>query len=257
MARMNKSLFVLCAAAFVLLAGLGSRAAFAGSWGVAPLSIDLDLKTRSAVFSVWNNGDDEVLLQVHPRRWEQNSEGKDVYTDTREIIVFPLQLKLAPKEQRIVRVGYRNPALGSELAYRIVFEESAPPAASAKGAQSVGVSIGVAFALPVYLSPSKPEERDTLEDLALTKGKASVKVRNSGNVRVRISKVRFAGLAEDGTQTLEKIVDGWYLLAAAARVYQADLSRAECEKTRTLLVEMQTEHSQSSSRIPVRPEMCF
>jgi fimbrial chaperone protein len=254
---MNKSFCTQWLAALLLLTGLACRAAYAGSWGVAPLSIDLDSKTRSAVFNIWNSGDEDVLLHVRPRRWEQDAEGKDIYTDTRELIVFPLQLKLAAKEQRIVRVGYRNPALGRELAYRVMFEESAAAPASAEGGQSVGVAVGVAFALPVYLRPGKPEQSESLEDLALVNGKAGVRVRNTGNVRFRINKIRFTALAEDGTQTLEKIVDGWYLLPAAARIYRSELPRAECERSRTLIVEMQTEHSQRSARIPVEPRMCL
>ena len=99
---------LLRAVVFGYLACLWSGVA-AGSWGVGPLTMDLDLQTRSGVFNVWNSGEEEVFLQIRGRRWEQDASGKDVYTDTRDLVLFPLQLRLGPKEQRVVRVGYRNP----------------------------------------------------------------------------------------------------------------------------------------------------
>ena len=244
-----------CVRLVLLLLGLWVAPAQA-SWGVGPLTMDLDLQTRSGVFNVWNSGTEEIFLQIRARRWEQDAAGKDVYTDTREIILFPLQVRLAPNEQRVVRVGYRNPARDSEIAYRVVFEQAPPPATGAASGSAIGVSLGLAFALPVYLRPSKVLERSELKDLKLAKGRASVTVENPGNVRFRVSKVRFVGVGEDGRETVEKILDGWYLLAAAQRDYTVELPRELCERTRALTVEIQTEQQQRSSRIAVTADMC-
>jgi len=49
--------------------------------------------------------------------WTQDSEGKDKYTETQDILFFPKIMVSEKKEERILRAGIRMPAVTKEKTY--------------------------------------------------------------------------------------------------------------------------------------------
>jgi fimbrial chaperone protein len=225
-------LTVLAATAVLALSSAASRA---GDFGVSPIRVDLDLRTRTGVITVSNEGKTPLGFQVRAQEWTQDAAGRDAYADTKDLIYFPQQFQVPPQESRVIRVGYRNPALQREKAYRVFIEELPERSSDAEGRTTVAVA--VRFGVPVFLRPAAVEQRGEIAELSIAQGRARGLVRNTGPVHFRFDSVRFLGFAEDGRQTFEHALEGWYLLSGAVRAYEAPLAPEACARTRMLRFE--------------------
>ncbi len=210
--------------------------AWAQGFGVSPIRLDLDRATRNASITVNNDDDKPLGFQVRPMEWIQDAEGKDQYLETRDLIVFPQQFQVPPGKNRIFRVGYRNPAIRTEKAYR-VFIEDLPGPASTNPDESSSVVISVQFGVPVFLRPVTIEQRGQLQRFEIVSNKLVGELQNTGTVHIRPTSVKVQGLDERGASVFEQVFDGWYILTGAARRFSAPLPAGACERTRKLMVE--------------------
>jgi fimbrial chaperone protein len=230
---------------------LFSQAIRAGDFGVSPIRVELDRGTKSALVTVTNDDTRPLAFQVRAREWTQDAAGADRYADTADLVYFPQQLKVPPKESRVVRIGYKVPAVQAEKTYRLFIEELAEAPREAK----TGVAITLRFGVPVFLRPAAPRAAGEL-DLAAAAGEARALVRNTGNVHFRIGSVRFTGVGAAGDTTFEHAVDGWYLLTGAQRLHRHALPPALCARTRLLRVEAAAEKLTFRAERALGPEDC-
>lgn len=141
--------------AALLAAVLVAAPAFAGSFSIAPVRIDMKMPRRAAAIEVQNTGEQPAQLQVERYRWLADRGGDDQLEPTDEIIVTPPIFTLAPGQKQIVRVllfGTIDPA--KESSYRLVFQETAlndPPPNT--------VQALLRISMPVFIGPPnvKPE----------------------------------------------------------------------------------------------------
>ncbi len=237
----------------LIAATLATAPAAAGDFGVTPIRLDLDARTRTGVITVTNDGDTRLAFQVHGAEWTQDPAGLDVYADTRDLIYFPQQLQIPPRENRVIRVGYRNPALQREKAYRLFIEELPERRPATEGAT---VTIALRFGVPVFLRPGAVEHRGEIAELGVSGGSVRSLVRNTGSVHWRINSVRFVGVDADGQTAFEQTLDGWYLLAGASRAYTTAFPAQRCMKMRTVRVEFVGEKLNLQSETPVTAASC-
>ena len=221
-----------------LAACLAAAGACAGDFGVSPIRVELDRGTKSALVTVSNEDQRPLAFQVRALAWTQDAAGADRYADTADLVYFPQQLRIAPGESRVVRIGYKTPPGTAEKTYRLFIEELADTAG--RGANATGVAITLRFGVPVFLRPPGARAAGEIVPQAQA-GEARALVRNTGNVHVRLASVRFTGLGEAGDTVFEHAVDGWYLLAGAERLYRHALPPELCARTRTLRVEAASE----------------
>lgn len=233
-----------------LLAGVAASA-FGGDFGVSPIRVELDRSVKSALITVSNDDRRPLAFQVRALQWTQDAEGADRYAETSELVYFPRQLKLAPKESRVIRVGYKAPALQREQAFRLYIEELADAASRDPG--QTGVSVTLRFGVPIFLRPAPPAAAGALE---LPSGAARGLVRNTGNVHFRVNAVRYTVLGRGGETAFEQAVEGWYLLAGAQRTYAVKLPPAACARGVRLRVEALVEKLELRAERPLAPEDC-
>jgi len=226
----------------------------AGDFGVSPVRLDLDLKSRSGILTVSNDGNTPLGFQIRLQEWTQDADGQDVYADTKDLIYFPQQLQVSPQEKRVIRIGYRNPALQQEKAYRIFVEELPEPRKQTE--KSTAVSIVLRFGVPIFLRPGSVEQRGEIAQLTVAGGSIRSLVQNTGPVHFRINSVRFLGVAEGGQISFEQTLDGWYLLAGSSRAYGTPFPVESCKKTKTLRVEMVSEKLNLKSELQITPAFC-
>jgi fimbrial chaperone protein len=234
------------------LAVLFTTSAVAGDFGVSPIRVELDRGTKSALVTVSNEDDRSLAFQVRALAWTQDGAGADQYADTADLVYFPQQLKVPPKESRVIRIGYKVPALQQEKTYRLFIEELAD---AAREPSKTGVAITLRFGVPVFLRPSAPQAAGELE-LGAAAGVASAVARNTGNVHFRIAAVRFAGIGAGGETTFEHALDGWYLLAGAQRPYRYTVPAELCARTRLLRVEAAAEKLSLRAERALGPADC-
>ena len=237
-----------CRAFVLAAASAASVGAQAGSFTVSPIRADLKAGVLSETITITNDAPAKLRLLVKLMTWAQDESGRDVYTDSNDLVYFPRQLEIEPGGKRLVRVGARAPALGTERAYRLFIEEVPEARSSGQSAVSFYFRFGVA----VFVTPSDASARPEIQQPQLRAGKASLAVHNPGTQHFRAAKVTFtdtAGWSSD--------VGGWYSLPGTSRRYEVEVPPAICRKTRTLAVSLEAEDGAKIERtLDVDPASC-
>lgn len=236
----------ISAAIALLLAASLSGNAPAGEIGVTPLRIELSPATKSTVVTVTGKTGPGQFLQVSAMRWTQDAQGHDRYEATADLVFLPKSIDLAKAGKQLIRIGVERPVTDVEKTYRLFIRETPPPLdpSSQRGAQ---VAVVVDFGLPVFLMPAKPAPRVQIEQARVEKGVLSVKVANTGNVRVKMRSLS-AGKAQFSD------FKDWYLLAGATRSFTASVPPASCDGP--LTVQLRTETLEVKRQIALTPQMC-
>ncbi|HSD21072.1 MAG TPA: fimbria/pilus periplasmic chaperone, partial [Anaeromyxobacter sp.] len=208
------------ARALLVAAALAPAAARGGDLDISPVNVELSANARTALMSLRNGGAAPARYQLRAYAWAQKPDGAMDLSPTRELVVFPPLLELAPGEARNVRLGTDAAPGAAERTWRVFIEEL-PRAATAEDAARVKVltRIGV----PVFLAPAAPVARGELVFLARDGARVRLALRNTGTVRLRPAAVSVALLAADGARVFEKALDPWYVLAGGERVYEVEV----------------------------------
>lgn len=191
-------------------------AVFAGEWRVIPIRLDFSPKVKSGVLTVKNTGDEALHVSVAAKNWSQDEVGKDQYDDTSEMIFFPKVLMIRPNSERVVRVGVKAPAVKQEKAYRVFITESKAPT---KNSSQVAVALRVG--IPVFAKPLEENIAGGIDDIELSDGAVSFKVRNLGNTHFRTTKLDVIGKNQAGQQVFTQELKGWYLLPGKDQPHKA------------------------------------
>lgn len=217
---------LLTFAVLVFLALAGPMPVTAGNWRVAPIKIYFDVKTRSEVVTVTNDGDQALPLEITAMEWSQDQNGQDVYQPATDLIFFPKQLVVEPKKERVIRTGIKVPAIGREKTYRLFIREVPDARQPAENA----VAIAIQFGVPVFVAPPKAEIKGDIAAVDIGQGQVAVTVKNQGNSHFRVSRVKLQGKTSGG-EALETVdIPGWYLLAGTQRTFKADIPAELCRK---------------------------
>lgn len=224
----------------------------AGDWKVSPIRIDLDKNAKSGVVNIVNEGTERLTVQMKAMEWTQNAEGKDVYTETEDIIFFPKVMTVEAKEDRILRAGIKIPAVAKEKTYRLFVEEIPEP----KKSEGVNVAIAIRFGVPIFVKPLKAEPKGEIQKIEFSKGLVSATVKNSGNIHFMINTVSIKGRNDKGEEIFAKDVNGWYLLSDVSRIYSTEIPREICRDLASIDVQVVTDKLNLSGKADVDPAMC-
>jgi fimbrial chaperone protein len=239
------------AAAFLVVLAFG-RPALAGEFRVAPIRLDFDKDVKTSVVTVSNEGADAINLQMKAFEWTQDAEGKDVYTETNDLIFFPRLMKLKKGEERTLRAGTRVSAVAREKTYRLFVEEIPAPAKS----DGVNIRIALRFGIPVFIKPFKEESGVVIESIGASGGAVNAVVRNTGNVHVMISSVTLRGVDSSGKELFAQQLGGWYLLNGASRQYSTAIPVESCVALARLDAEVSTDGTNLSGTLPASAASC-
>ena len=229
--------------------------ALGGDFGVSPIRVDLDRATRTTVVKVSNDEAEPLSFQIRVMEWTQDADGHDHYADSNDLVYFPQQMQIQAKDSRVIRIGYRNPSTGMERAYRMYVEELPRKSSPGEPGKAV-IDVAVRFGIPIFVRPAVVQEKGELGSLAVGKGRMEAVVENQGPVHFRVDRVAFEAYAPDGQKVYEQVLEGWYLLAGAKRLYSAALPREACLKAARIQVEMVAEKLTLRRDMEVRPELC-
>jgi fimbrial chaperone protein len=171
---------ILCA--FALLV---PNFAGAGGWEIDPVRVELTPEQKTASITVKNGSDQPTSIQIQTVAWSQH-DGKDVYTPTKELLVSPPIVTIAPQGEQIIRVALRRKAdATNELTYRISLQEL--PSQPLAGFS--GVQVAMRITLPVFVQSQKggasPKVAWAIKRMPDNVLKVSAK--NQGNAHIQIS----------------------------------------------------------------------
>jgi fimbrial chaperone protein len=224
----------------------------AGDWKVSPIRIDLDKNTKSGVVNIVNEGTERLTVQMKAMEWTQNAEGKDVYTETEDLIFFPKVMTIDPKEDRILRAGIKIPAVAKEKTYRLFVEEIPEP----KKSEGMNVAIAIRFGVPIFVKPLKAEPKGEIQKIELLKGLVSATVKNTGIIHFMINTVSIKGRNDKGEEIFITDVNGWYLLSDVSRIYSTEVPREICRDLASIDVQVVTDKHTLNGKADVDTAMC-
>jgi fimbrial chaperone protein len=236
------------------LLGLGGSAE-ASSFTVNPIRITLSGKSQSALLNLQSQSSEELRFKILVQEWKQSPQGEMQLKDTKDIVVYPGLLTLAPNEERKLRVGSTVAAGDVERSYR-VFVEELPALRAPQTANKSEVKVLTKMGVPIFVTPAKPVSSGKVEGMTLAKGKFSFTVKNTGNVFFLIQTVHVKALNAAGSVTFEKTVDGWYVLAGGTRVWEIEIPKEACTKAKTMTVDVVSAEVKFSGRVDVAAAGC-
>ena len=220
---------VLAAASLALAPCLAA----ASSFGVTPLRLDIGPKAKSGSFTVSNQDTAPITFQVSVKKWTQEPGGKDVYTDSKELIVFPQQLEIAPGKKKIVRVGFEGAPPKRESAYRVFIEELPPAVKVSEHGGEVRV-LG-RFGLAVLVRDASAKAHLSIDELSVKSGKVTAKVSNTGDSAARVQRLSLGKSKE-----LLPGFGGNWVLAGSWREFSGMLEGAACKPGAPVVFEVES-----------------
>jgi len=234
--------------------------AVASNFSITPTTLELSGSVKSGAFSIVNGGTDTLNCQITVKEWGQDPDGKDVYADAKDIVVFPKIMTVAPNEQRAVRIGVKGPPSQREKTYRL-FAEEMPAQKKASdvdptGKISAGLTIAFRYAVPIFVKPLRPQESAIIEKTGISKSAAGAVVRNTGNIHIKILSVTFRGKSADGKELFSQEVAGWYVLQGLSRSFETPVPREVCQRLSTIDVSAQAENMTMNGTMNVQKSMC-
>lgn len=164
---------------------------------VSPVSLTLEARQNAAGLWLSNTGDNVVHAQVRVYQWTQ--AGEDHLTPSRNLVVSPPMLQLAPGGKqlvRVIRVG-PPPAGTAEDAYRIAVDELPIQTADRKGLEFV-----LHYSIPVFVEPTgKSEVAPDLQWSLQREGpRAALVVSNTGTGHAQLADLVFTDRAGQRTE---------------------------------------------------------
>jgi fimbrial chaperone protein len=161
----------------------------AAGWEIDPVRIELSPQQQTAALTVKNSSDQVTSIQIQAVAWSQFN-GKDIYTPTKELLVSPPIVTIAPKSEQIIRVALRREAdATNELDYRISLQELPPQPTP----NFMGVKVALRVSLPVFVQPQTGgvSPKMVWDVLRMRGNQLKVVVKNTGNAHIQISDFAF------------------------------------------------------------------
>ncbi|SPQ00600.1 putative Sigma-fimbria biogenesis chaperone protein [Candidatus Sulfobium mesophilum] len=228
--------------------------ALSADFTVNPVNLFFAAKQRTSLLTIMNNAESPLTLQVTTVAWTQDDEGKDVYSPTEDVIVFPKIFTVEKGQQRLVRIGVKVSPVSSERTFRVYMEEVRPSQEEEfRGAMLTTLTkVGI----PVFISPVKTLPEGKIEKAVISKGALSFSIVNRGNVHFMLRGVKVEGFDKGGTQVFRKDFGGWYVLSDRIKKFNTEVPIETCLKVDTIKIEVATDILSLRESLSVLPEMC-
>jgi fimbrial chaperone protein len=228
----------------------------AGEFKVSPITLEFGQGVTSGVFTVTNEGQGKLNFQISVSRWTQGPEGKDIYTDTADIVFFPKIMTLERGEQRVIRAGLKGTQPREEKTYRIFIEQIPSRGTGTGTGAGAGIVFYIRFAPPIFVLPAVIKKSGVIEAISLSRGKITARVKNTGNVHLKVTSIFIKGRAANGDELFSKEIAGWYLLHHIARNIEVPFPQDKCNKLAAVEIEAKTENFNLNGKLDVQRGMC-
>lgn len=192
-------------ALFFLLAASG--VARASSFSVSPIRVTISRDQPTATVHLQNKSSTPTVVQLSLKAWTQK-DGKDVYSDTRDLVATPPIFTIPAGQEQVVRIGLRHKSDSqTERAYRLFLTEIPPPPKPGFRGLRFALKVGV----PVFVPPPGVAQAKLEWSADRPKpGRVALHVMNAGNAHAHITHV---ALSAPGASKPFYSANGGYALA--------------------------------------------
>ena len=240
----------------LLLWALVSAPARAGEFVVNPIRLELGAQARSGVITVRNEGKEKLNFELAAMEWTQDATGKDVYTDTPDLIFFPKIMAIEPGQEGLIRVGSRALIVPVEKTYRLFIEELPGVSAPKPAGSSATINVLIRFGAPVFVAPVKPSDSAEITAATLARGVLSLSVKNTGNRHQIVEGIQLSGIDRAGNEVYALTVADRYLLAGTTKSYTATIPAEQCARIANLSIELKTDKFGVKRKLDIDRAMC-
>lgn len=184
-----KSWTIVGLAAFAIV--LASNAPKAASLSVAPISVEVLAPGATTTFTLRNDSERPLDTQIRVFRWTQ-VDGEEKLVPSTDVVASPPLVSIQPKADytvRIVRVT-KTPVVGEE-SYRLLVDELPDPARR----RNAAVNIVLRYSIPIFFVAGESSEAKLSWTIQPKGGRAYLVAINSGDRRVRISRLQIRDAA--------------------------------------------------------------
>ncbi|WP_426390553.1 fimbrial biogenesis chaperone [Variovorax sp. R-27] len=198
--------------AFALLA---HAAASASGLQVSPVTLTLQATQNADGLWLSNTGEDVVHAQVRVYQWSQENGGEKL-TPSRELLVSPPMVQLAPSERQLIRVIRTGvPAGAVENSYRVIIDELPVEMKEKKGLQLV-----LRYSVPIFIAAAaagaQPAAPQLTWSLRREGNQAVLEVANGGGMHAQLADLDFVDTAGRRTAVQAGLM-GYVLPGASMR----------------------------------------
>lgn len=193
-----KALFCVIITTFIC-----SAVSYAADYDVSKLVYQLTPQAPIDTAVITNNRDTPIFIQIKIKKRDRKN-GKDVLSDTKDIITSPPIVKLAPKQAQTIRIVMHRSFSDQELMYRMIVNDISPQPqyTKVKVKNNPGINISINFkysyVLSVYAAPIKYQRNYDLS-IKHPNNKLNIALKNTGNATLHITKIVFADPNSDQT----------------------------------------------------------
>lgn len=218
--------------------------------GVAPIRVDFSQGRLNGAITISNDTDRTLTMQPTPMLWEQEPDGTDRLTPTRDVIAAPPLVEIPPKQKQVIRVALR--AAGprdKERHYRLLVREVQPERAQGQ----VALQFALHLSIPIFAYSPPNATTDGVEILAgrmNSSGSLPLTVKNHGPSHVQVKEVK---LSVDGSAKAERVVM-FYVLPSVSRTIEVPVplsAQAAFLASKQLNVELVTTSGVVQRQIPI------
>jgi len=226
--------------------------AWSGAFKVTPIKVFLEAKTKTTSFTITNEGEEPITVEISAVSWGQGETGEDRYDATKDLVVFPKVVTLNKGEERLIRLGNQSRASGEREATYRIFAKELPVTKPGE----IGLRMALQMSIPVFVAPLKQKKKHEILDSQLFDGKIAFTIRNDGNAHLQVGKILATGLNEGGVEVFSKEASGWYVLAGKSRRFAIEVSREECLRAKRIRIEADVEKTKAQSTFEVSTGRC-
>lgn len=181
------------------LAAAFLHAPLASASGLQVSPIGLNLASTAQADALWltNTGSETLHAQVRVFHWSQ-VDGKDVLEPSRDLVVSPPMVTIAPGDRQMVRVIRQvGPPTATEASYRVIVDELPIDAGDRPGLKFV-----LRYSVPVFLAPTgNPVVKAALQaNWEDSPDGPRLRVGNTGNGHAQIADVVWHGANGEHTE---------------------------------------------------------
>lgn len=226
-----------------LIGLLAPTTAWAAELKVFPVRVVLTPADPVQTMTIENAADVPSRVQLRIYEWRQ-AEGKDVFTETREVLVNPLLFEVGPQGRQIARFGLRTAPGKTEKSYRVFLEE----VPGSRPARPGEVQTLLRISIPIFVPADKAEGKLVWRVSPAEGGQVAVDVRNDGDAHVQINGLR---LTRRGQEIVQKNLSVYVLPGAAQRILidAPAAGSARISARDALRIEARTDHGDLSTDI--------
>ena len=214
---------------------------------IDPVRIDLTPRVQSAAITIRNTSNQATTLEINAAKWTQ-VDTADVHMPTRELLVFPPVVTIAPHGMQIVRAALRRQSdPGQELAYRINIEEI--PHAPAPGV--TGVQVALRIGLPVFVASKSGKSAPKMQWSAMrTSGdELTVALHNAGNAHIQVTDFSLSIPGSDAMVATEQRSS--YVLAGQSKTWSLKPTASDQLSGARLRLRVYTDAGDADQEIPL------